>query len=89
MSTCRELAARISAHLKRWEADSTINTKDAKYGTSRFYRAGAYSHGGWVTVTYVGYQGQTSLRKADAERYLAKIEAGFVGRHFEAFRGDE
>jgi hypothetical protein len=88
MSTGKELAARIDAHLRRFEADPAINTK-TRGGTSRFYRAGSSAHGGWVSITYVTYQGPTLIRKNDAERYLAKLDAGFVGQHYSALRDEE
>lgn len=88
-----EIAARIHAHLKRFAADPKINkertyTKDGKeYFRGRpFYYAGAHASGRWVWVVYVTYQGGHALSKQDAERYLVWLDAGNVGRHFEALR---
>ena len=37
-------------------------------------------------MTYVSYQGEASLKKAEAEAYLAWLDAGNVGRHYEQQR---
>ena len=88
MTFTKDIAARIDAHLRRFEADKVINKPDEKYGTCRYYHAGAWANAGWVNVKYVSYQGVTSLKKADAEKYLAWLDAGNVGRHWEALRED-
>lgn len=86
----KELAARISAHLKRFEADPEINRHAAarreQDRTVPYYTARAFVAGAWIGIVYVSYQGATNVPRADAERYLAKLDAGFVGRHFEALR---
>jgi len=89
----RDLAARISAHLKRFEADvrpGGINWWiDGKVGgLKHYYGVGAGASGRYVGVTYVRYQGSTFLTKAEAERYVAALDEGYVGRHFELFRKD-
>lgn len=86
--TCREIADRIDAHLKRIEADPTLNPEREKGGMklATFWRATAGANGSWVFVYYFATHGATSLTRADAERYLQMLDAGFVGRHFEALR---
>jgi hypothetical protein len=80
-----EIASRINAHLKRFEADPKINV--ARGGNLRpYYYAGAHRRGRFVGVRYVSFQGVRSISKADAERYLAWLDAGNEGRHHEALR---
>ena len=78
-----EIAQRIDAHLKRFENDPVIN--DRPYPYTLYYRASAYVAGGWVRIRYVSYKSYSALRKADAERYLAWLDAGNVGSHYKAF----
>lgn len=84
--TLTEIAARIDTHLKRFEADPKINKRDPKYGGRTYYYAGASRAGRFVRVWYITYQGGDDLKRTDAERYLAMLDGGFVGRHFEALR---
>ena len=81
-----EIAAGINAHLKRFEADPKLNPPAGKYGNSLYYHARAYVGGRWVYVAYVSYHGSSNLSKADAERYLDWLNAGNIGRHWEALR---
>jgi hypothetical protein len=81
--TLNEIAARIRAHLKRFEADPAINGRHPRSGTSAYYLARAYRGGRYVSVSYVTYQGATTLDRERAERYLAWLDAGNVGRHWE------
>lgn len=90
--TSTEIAERIKAHLKAAEADEGWNwyereTRDGSLErTSRFYNARCWRGGRWILVVYVSYQGRTPLTREEAERYLAWLDAGNRGRHFEAFR---
>ena len=79
------LGEQISVHLQRFEADSVINKAHATYGTTPYYcaRAGYYG-GSKLAVTYVSYQGRSHLTKAEALAYLAWLDAGHVGRHFDS-----
>ena len=86
--TLTEIGKRIHAHLKRFEADPKINKPHPKYKTSPFYWAGAARVGRYVSVSYVNYQGSQSLTRDQAEAYLAWLDSGNVGRHFEAARRD-
>lgn len=83
MTTCKELAEKINAHLKRFEADKTINATSRTYGTRPYYCAGANATTR-VWVWYVSYQGQSSLTKAEAKKYLEWLDAGNVGKHYTA-----
>lgn len=83
--TLTEIAARITAHLKRFEADKQINRPNPKrYNTTPFYRASAYQAGAYVRVVYVAYQNGTSLKRAEASDYLEWLDAGNVGKHTQA-----
>jgi hypothetical protein len=80
----QEIANRIKDHLKRFEADKSINaTKDGR-DIPPFYNAWATSAGSYVRIVYVSFQGVTNLRKADAERYLQWLDAGNIGKHYKA-----
>ncbi len=55
--TAEEIAARLNAHLRRWEADKKINAKD-KGGCGSYYQAGAHAmHKNSVNVRYIAYSG--------------------------------
>ena len=95
MASLTETGERINAYLKRFEADKEIN-KTIYYDSSRagkresagrsYYYAHARRAGRFVRVCYISYQGGYPLTGAEAERYLAWLDAGGVGRHFEALR---
>lgn len=84
----REIAARIDAHLKSFEADPKINARHRMYGTTPYWGA----HCWWVpgssrvSVLYVSYQGRSTMTKAEATAYLAWLDAGNNGYHYEALR---
>lgn len=85
----RELADRIDVHLKRFEADrNDINRSEdgTSWGLRPFYYASASPIGRYVSIHYVTYQGNTCISRDDAIRYLAKLDSGFAGRHWEALR---
>ena len=84
--TAQEIAARIDAHLQRFEKDPQINEPHPKYQTHPYYKARAWASGGWVKVVYVAHQGSDTLKLPVAEKYLAWLDAGNVGRHFTAQR---
>lgn len=75
-----EVAARIHAHLKRFEADPAINV--VRNGLNAYWNVRTVASGSRVFVTYVAYQGLTSLSKADALAYLEWLDAGNIGKHF-------
>ena len=66
-----EIAARIEVHLKGFEP---------------YYGARAWAGGRWVYVAYSPSLFDSHLSKADAERYLDWLNAGNIGRHWEALR---
>lgn len=76
----QEIAARISKHLKRFEADSTINVKQDVRIDRPYYNA-TVTAGNGVYVTYISYQGSTRLTRDEAAAYLAWLDAGNVGTH--------
>jgi len=82
-----EIAARIDQHLKRLESDKAFNVSD-KYG-QRFWHSGALASGNRVFCAYLRYQGDCSLTRDEAEQYLATLDAGFKGTHYEALRKDK
>jgi catalase len=81
-----EIASRINAHLKRFERDPVINKDRSGNGLHDYFWAGAGVAGRYVSVHYVSYQGHHHLTKADALRYLQKLDAGYVGRHWQALK---
>jgi len=81
----QDLAKRIDAHLKRFEQSPKINAV-RKEGTRSYYNAYAIGDRHRVFVKYVHYQGGSHLSIEDATKYLAWLDAGNVGRHYEALR---
>ena len=82
-----EVAAQILLHLKRLEADKEWNAPTAERGgRHKFWSVKCYQAGARVFVTYVSYQGASSLKKDDAIRYLAALDGGFKGKHWEALK---
>lgn len=81
-----EIAKRINAHLVRFENDPEINKLKGESGMklSPFYLARATAGGAYVSIVYVSFQGSNSLRKAEALSYLEWLDAGNVGKHWEA-----
>jgi hypothetical protein len=80
-----EIAERIREHLKRFEADPKINKTIERQGMKLppWYYTGASYSGNRVYVWYVIFQGNCSLTKSQAIRYLAALDNGFVGQHFQ------
>lgn len=85
-----EIAERITAHLKRFEADPVINAgrifRDGEWTPSPtargpFWQARSWPAGRFVSVCYVNYQGHSNLTRREAEEYLAWLDAGNVGKH--------
>ncbi len=80
-----EVAAKIDAHLRRME-------KLRKTDESGLYNAGARRDGRYIKVTYVTYQGTTSLCLDAAKKYLSMIEKHLGSkdyRHHEALCGSQ
>jgi hypothetical protein len=85
--TLTEIAARIAAHLRRLESSRTTNPVN-KWKTTKYYYAFARRAGNRVRITYVTHQGGDNVTRDEALAYLAKLDAGFTGKHWEAERGD-
>lgn len=88
-SSLPEIAQAIDAHLKRFEADKAINaTRESNAGTRPYYGASCFAQkrDRKARVTYVSFQGTTLLSRDEALAYLAWLDAGNVGRHFEQQR---
>ncbi len=83
--TRKEITARIKEHLRRFETDSKINKRD-NYGLLPFYNTNCWVGGRWLFVLYVAYQGASRLTTAQAEEYLAWLDAGNVGPHHQMER---
>lgn len=82
MLTAKEIAVRLAAHFTRFERTPSINKRQRRgHGAKIYYEARAWASHGWVRVTYVSYQGSSVLRRADAQKYLAWLDAGHVGKH--------
>lgn len=86
--TTKEIAAKIDAYLKRFEATPEINRYDEQSapslrlsGLRPYHNAHAWAVGRFVRVTYISYQGSRALTKPEAEAYLAWLDAGGVGSH--------
>jgi hypothetical protein len=77
-----DIAARILSHLKRFESDPVINVRQRNL--LPYWNSSASESGRYVYVQYIGYQGQSHLTKAQALVYLAWLDAGNVGRHYQA-----
>lgn len=76
----KEIAEKINAHLKRIEA------KQDKTAQNKWCSAGAGQSGSKVFVVYVSYQGKTCLTTREAEAYLAWLDAGNAGPHYQAVK---
>lgn len=91
------LGKKIDEHLRRLEADEALNPR-RRFDTDRktwvldptgmpsFYGARAAGDRYRVWVIYVSFQGGSYMSIEDAEKYLAWLDAGNVGRHYEALR---
>lgn len=78
-----EVAARIEAHLRRFEFDLTINKRVRGMDDLRLYlHTKAWAYKGRVGVRYFGHQGQSTLTAAEAELYLQWLDDGGVGTHY-------
>ena len=78
----KEIAIRIKAHLQRFEADPVINARCATWKTLSYWHVNAYDAGARVMVSYVSFQGNSSLTKSEAAAYLEWLDAGNVGTHY-------
>ena len=81
--TLTQVAAKISEYLQKFEADPKINVKRDGGTISPYWQSGAYQAGRFVGVIYVRFQGSFTLKRDEAEKYLAWLEAGNVGKHLQ------
>ncbi len=85
-----ETAKRIARHLVRFAATpsvaskSWIDSKGEKRELTLFWHPVCYRAGSRAMVKYVTYQYESSMTKAEAEQYLAWLDDGNVGRHYDA-----
>jgi hypothetical protein len=78
--TLRQLATAINARLKALEvAHPALGWK----GAGCYYMGGAR-----LRITYISRQGGETLSREKANRFLAWLESGFVGRHTEKVPGN-
>lgn len=84
--TLSDIAAAINAHLKRMEKDPKINSLRKGQTMRHFWNAGSWASGPRVFVTYVSYQGPSSLTRDEADKYLAYLDDGGTGFHWSAMK---
>lgn len=80
--TLAEVAYRIQVHLRHMAADPKLNAVDS-YGQRPFHFPYASKKGSRIEVSYVSYHVSFKLSKDDAETYLAWLDAGNRGCHYE------
>ena len=82
-----EIAERIAAHLARFEADPVLRETQNIYGPRTPIYRGAFAivAGSRVRVGYLNgsYDISVCLTRSEALGYLAWLDAGGVGRHWE------
>ena len=78
-----EIAARIAAHLLRFEASVEHNPWDDRRLTWPYAKPRARACGARVEVIYHYAVTGDKLTRATAAAYLAWLDAGGVGRHWE------
>lgn len=91
------LGQKINEHLQRIENDPVLNPSRRldkeqnkwvpdERGVRRFYGARAKGDRHRVWVIYINYQEGSYMSIEDAMAYLAWLDAGNVGRHFETLK---
>lgn len=85
-TTLEEIAQCIHAHFQRFERDPRINKRTSSNSILPFYNAGASANKKIVHVTYISFQLTTKLSKDEALAYLAWLDAGNIGTHYEQQR---
>lgn len=71
--TLSEIADRI---------DEYLNAKKRRKSRSQLVSVSAWSSGRWVYIQYERYKAISHLSRTEAEKYLAWLDAGNVGKHF-------
>ena len=85
----KDIAERIDEYLKKFELDPTLAKKklpEMSHAITRFYNPSAHRVGRYVGVKYLSFQAQFNLNREEAERYLAWLDDGNKGKHFEMDR---
>mgnify|MGYP001562938722 CR=1 FL=1 len=83
--TLTEIAERINTHLARIEANPKLNNFKPGVGGDLF-KSHARRGGRFVRVKYKSYWTTSSLARVEALAYLAWLDAGNVGMHYEQQR---
>jgi hypothetical protein len=81
-----EIASGIERHLNRFERDPDINRRSDGNSIAPYWYARAFASGSRVFVTYVSFQGKSSLSKAEALEYLVWLNQGGIGTHWKQQR---
>lgn len=76
-----DIALRLTAHLKRIEADPALNKARPVSGFRMLYDATVRNAGSCLMVTYATNV-EHRLTKTEALAYLAWLDAGNVGTHY-------
>ncbi len=86
-----QIAAAISAHLKRMEQDGDWNQVKRASGvvTPKVFEPGVWSTGKRVMVRYITYQPAIGLTRDQSLRYLAWLDGGGRGNHIDMERERE
>jgi hypothetical protein len=74
--TLTKTAAQIDSYLKKFEITNKMN----------LFWSGARQAGRYVRISYIHYQSSSHLTKVQAETYLKWLQAGNVGKHWEALK---
>lgn len=83
--TLRQIADRINVHLKAMEGNPEVNRREESHSRLLpYWYSGAHAAGRYVGVTYVSFQGTSHLSKSEASIYLAWLDSGRRGKHWEA-----
>lgn len=77
-----EIAKRIDKYMKRFEADPFVNREPISRLNS-YFQACAIRAGRYVRVRYLAYDRNYHLSRSEAEEYLAWLDAGHVGKHYQ------
>lgn len=80
--TVDEIADRIDEYFQEFERDPKLNIIRGT-NRKRFFNACSWASGRWVYVRYIGYHVAHNITKAEAEKYLAWLDNGNVGKHTE------
>jgi hypothetical protein len=79
----KDIAAQIAAHLRRFEADPKINAQPKGRMTRPYYCVNSWAAGPRVFVRYISFQDEFSFTRDEALGYLAWLDAGNAGKHFD------